>query len=192
LVAAGYAQVTLHGVRFANGSGLRLRHLVTENDITDFLGREIGLLLIDEGAHFTESSYRILRTRCRVSGEVAKCGLWPKIIVAAMPGGLGHLWVRRTWVDRGPFEIWRTPESEGGLLRQFLRSRLEDNPSLLSANPTYRQQLEGLGDPIIDACNVTGRPDGDFRQHVRELAAGPPHHPAVRYSLLMGGLARNG
>jgi hypothetical protein len=53
---------------------------------------------------------------------------------------------KQTFIDgRMPCAIERTPKGEGGMLRQFIPARLEDNLSLSEEDPGYEDRLEGLG-----------------------------------------------
>jgi hypothetical protein len=146
----GLVQSTANLIKFWNGSIIHLRHLEHDSDLSDFAGREIGLLLIDEATHFSEAAYRLLKSRCRVSGQIAKEGRWPRIIAAGTPGNVGHSWCKRTWVDAGPWTIW---EAEGGLKRQYIPARLSDNPSL---DADYAKRLEALGDPMLIKASIDG------------------------------------
>ena len=93
--------------------------------------------------------YRFLRNRVRMVGiklPQEYAGLFPRILCAANPGNIGHLFVKRTFIDGAhPFEIRRMPQSEGGMLRQYIPARLEDNPSMVGDDPGYEARLQGLG-----------------------------------------------
>jgi hypothetical protein len=72
----------------------------------------------------------------------------PRIICSSNPGGIGHQFVKRTWIDHGEYRIWQAPSEEGGLTRQFIPGRVSDNPYLAECDPEYFKRLEGLGDPL--------------------------------------------
>jgi hypothetical protein len=152
MARAGLVNVSNHRVAFANGSRIYLAHCRDENALSKYQGVEIHLLLMDELTHFTESMYRYLRGRCRISGlqiPPSLAGLFPRVLCGSNPGGVGHHWVKQTFVDNGPLELFRASRKEGGMLRQFIPSRLEDNPSLLANDPGYIDRLEGLGDQML-------------------------------------------
>ena len=114
-----------------------------------YRGAEIHVLMIDELTHFTEYQYRFLRSRVRAAGlkipEKYKTRL-PRIETASNPGSVGHAWVKRTFINPKPAgEMWRTPPDEGGMLRQYIPSRLSDNPYLTRDDPAYADRLRGLG-----------------------------------------------
>jgi hypothetical protein len=136
-------------IRFCNGARIFLCHCKDEKDIYKYQGAEIHVLLIDELTHFTETMYRFLRNRVRMVGITVKdqyAGCFPRVLCGANPGNIGHQWVKATFIDgRMPLAVERTPRHEGGMLRQFIPARLEDNPSMMRDDPGYEARLEGLG-----------------------------------------------
>lgn len=149
-------------ISFWNGSKIFLNHCQYEKDVYKYQGAEIHLLLIDELTHFSDSIYRYLRGRCRLGGliipELFK-GMFPRIICGSNPGGIGHNFVKKTFIDNAlPFEIVKMDKKNGGMLRQFIPAKLEDNPTMLINDPDYEDKLEGLGDPAL----VKAMRDGDW------------------------------
>lgn len=152
LVKAGRVAITEHEIRFDNGSKIHLCHLQYAKNLYNYQGAEIHLLLMDELTHFTEEEYRYLRGRVRLGAlEVPEemHHAVPRIISGTNPGGIGHNWVKRTFVNQGAMRIIKTPRSEGGMRRVFIPARLEDNPAMLANDPTYIDRLEGLGDALL-------------------------------------------
>lgn len=137
-------------IRFLhNGAAIHLRHCQYEQDMYNFQGAEIHCLLIDELTTFTAKIYEFLRSRVRMTGITLPKqwqGKFPRIVCGSNPGNIGHTWVKATFVDHG-IAIHRTPPEEGGMLRQFIPARMEDNPYLLTEDPGYRERLRGLSDP---------------------------------------------
>lgn len=152
-VLAGVCQIVEDEIRFWNGSKIYLCHCKDEKDIYKYQGAEIHVLIIDELTHFTESMYRFLRNRVRMVGIVLPAeyaGRFPRIMCGANPGNIGHLWVKRTFIDGViPMELRRMPASEGGMLRQYIPAKLEDNPSMAADDPGYESRLEGLGSAAL-------------------------------------------
>lgn len=146
---AGLVTIVEDEIRFWNGSKIYLCHCKDEKDIYKYQGAEIHVLLIDELTHFTESMYRFLRNRVRMVGVVVPemfKGKFPRILCGANPGNKGHLFVKATFVDGAePMALRRMGPSEGGMLRQYIPARLEDNPSMAEDDPGYEGRLEGLG-----------------------------------------------
>lgn len=148
-------------IRFSNGSRIFLCHCKDEKDRFKYQGSEIHVLLIDELTHFTEVIYRFLRSRVRMP-QIIKAmlpahhiGRFPRILCGTNPGGIGHQWVKSTFIDQHPaMETWQTPDSEGGFLRQFIPANLSDNPSI--DQDAYRRNLSGLGNEALVKAMLEG------------------------------------
>lgn len=149
-------------IRFANGSKIFLCHCKDPKDVYKYQGAEIHVLLIDELTHFLEDMYRFLRNRVRMVGlqlPAWAVGRFPRVLCSANPGNIGHLWVKNTWIDaRVPLTVEQMPDSEGGMLRQYIPARLDDNPSLREDDPGYEARLSGLGSEAL----VKAMRDGDW------------------------------
>lgn len=133
---------------FTNGAVIHLCHCQHEKDRINYQGDEIHILLIDELTHFTETIYTFLRSRVRAGANLVTPLLVGRIICGSNPGGIGHNWVKRMFLKgRKKYDIERMPKTEGGMLRQFIPAKLEDNPHL--DTETYEGQLYGLSDPAL-------------------------------------------
>jgi hypothetical protein len=141
----GFCKIVEDEIRFWNGAKIYLCHCKDEKDIYKYQGAEIHVLLIDELTHWTEAMYRFLRNRVRMVGVTVPKGYegkFPRILCGANPGNIGHLWVKTTFVTAGqPMELRLMEPSEGGMLRQYIPARLEDNPSMTEDDPGYERVL---------------------------------------------------
>lgn len=140
-------------IEFWNGAKIHLCHCQYDKDVLKYQGAEIHVLLMDELTHFSPFVYRYLRGRLRLGGlavpEPLK-GVFPRILCGSNPGGPGHNWVKAGFVDMAaPMVISKMEKTEGGLLRQYIPARLDDNPTLLANDPDYAERLEGLGNPAL-------------------------------------------
>lgn len=156
-----YVEIVEKEIRFNNGSKIYLCHCQHEKNRFDYQGAEIHVLLIDELTHFTETIYRFLRSRVRAPTELQIPAeykdMFPRILCGSNPGGIGHQFVKTTFIDPRPnYEIWQTPDEEGGFLRQFIPANLNDNPSI--DQNKYRSNLSGLGNEAL----VKAMLDGDW------------------------------
>ena len=160
-IKSKHATITNDEITFWNGSKIYLCHCQHEKDVVKYQGAEIHILLIDELTHFTEKIYRFLRGRCRIGSLVVPAEFkekLPLIICGSNPGGVGHDFVKQTFIDGcDSMEIRRMPDSEGGMLRQFIPAKLADNPTMTENDPLYAAKLEGLGGSLARAML-----DGDW------------------------------
>ncbi|MBO6549110.1 MAG: terminase [Rhizobiales bacterium] len=156
----GFVTIVEDEIRFWNGSKIYLCHCKDEKHRFKYQGAEIHLLLIDELTHFTETIYRYLRGRCRMVGinlPTKYRGRFPCIIGSSNPGGLGHQWVKSTFIDPlEPMEIKLMPSKEGGMKRQYIPAKVEDNPSLATDDPDYVTKLMGLGSEELVEAMLNG------------------------------------
>lgn len=189
LVASGRARITYDEVHFDNGSAIFLRPLRHDDDLEKHRGRETHVAVFEEATQIPERYYRFIRGWVRMPLEMQNTlpehlkGRFPRIINTANPIGVSAPYFRRNFVKARPwFEVWRTPPDEGGFLRQFIPSRVEDNKS---ADPVaMRARLMGLGDEGIANALIEGNwdsPVGDFfpeydeRRHVIPDIVPPAH-----------------
>lgn len=123
---------------FVNGSIIDFGYCENENDVTKYQSAEYGFIGFDELTHFTEFQYTYMLSRLRSTVE----GVWPRMRAATNPGGVGHAWVKKYFIDPAPPEtVWTTDE---GLTRCFIPATVYDNPYLMEADPGYIRRLESL------------------------------------------------
>lgn len=159
---AGFCRIVDDEIRFWNGSKIYLCHCQHEKDRFKYQGAEIHVLLVDELTHFTEAIYRFLRGRVRMVGidlPPKYRGVFPRILCGSNPGNIGHQWVKTSFIEGAESGAIRAMSpGEGGMLRQFIRAKLADNPSLLDDDPHYETKLAGLGKESL----VKAMKDGDW------------------------------
>lgn len=122
--------------RLANGSVIEFGHCQNEGDVTRYQSAEYDVIRFDELTHFTFYQYTYLISRVRgVNG-------YPKQVKSTTnPGGVGHDWVKKRFIDAMPPGV-ETP-FEGGS-RVFLPARADDNVFLMKSDPGYLERLENL------------------------------------------------
>jgi hypothetical protein len=145
---------------FPGGSKIFLCHCQYEKDVASYQGAEIHLLLMDELTHFTAKIYKQLRGRCRLGAwrpPEQYRGLFPRILCGSNPGGIGHNWVKGSFVTSAPaMQIWKTKRKDGGMYRQYIPALLDDNPTMTENDPDYKDRLYGLGDPALVKAMLEG------------------------------------
>jgi Terminase large subunit, T4likevirus-type, N-terminal len=151
--------VGAHETRFPSGAVSAFRYLDNEETKFKYKGSQFCRIAFDELTHFSESRVRYMFSRNR-----SACGIVPYMRATTNPD-IG--WVKTRflapWVDReypgkpaksGELrwlkynstddpEWFETPV-DGAKSITFIRSRLEDNPALLAANPGYLDTLQML------------------------------------------------
>lgn len=153
LTKSGHVRINFSDgkIVFWNGSTILLCHCQYEKDVYNYQGAEIHVLMIDELTQWPATMYKYLRGRVRMVGinlpEKYK-GLFPRVLCGANPGGIGHNWVKAAWIEKGP-GMHQMGREDGGMVREYIPARLEDNPKLVEADPTYEQRLEGLGNAAL-------------------------------------------
>lgn len=159
LIASGHVKIVAEEIRFWNGSRIFLCHCEHEKHRFKYQGAEIHVLLIDEATMFTEVIYRFLRGRMRAPNlpipqwaidffrdkfGVELAAKIPLALLGSNPGNIGHQWVKASFIDgAAAFEVRRMSKGEGGMLRQYIPARLEDNPHIDADD--YEGKLQGLG-----------------------------------------------
>ena len=145
-------------IAFPNGSRILFRYLENEKDALRFQGTEIDVLFVDEATQ--QSEERMDKLRACVRGV----NNFPKRIYYTMnPGGEGHEWVRRLFIDR------RFKPSEDPEEYSFIQSLVTDNKALMKSDPDYIKQLESLP-PKLRKAWLEGRWDifeGQFFEDFR-------------------------
>ena len=156
-VDAGECKIndSLNQIVFSNNARIHLCHCQHEKDVYNYQGAEIHLLLIDELTHFTEFIYKFLRGRVRLGGLKIPDDFpspMPKIICGSNPGGIGHDFVKETFINaKNALDLYQMPPMEGGMIRQFIPAKLDDNPTMTENDPLYKYKLMSLGGSLAEA-----------------------------------------
>ena len=123
---------------FPSGAKLYFGHCLYEESKYDYQGHEYQYMGFDQLEEFTESQYDFLKVQARTSNPKLKV----RIRSTGNPGGVGHLWVKRTFIDnKVPMQIYK---NHLDLTSIFIPAKIYDNPSLIDNDPTYVKRLENL------------------------------------------------
>ncbi len=135
---------TKHYWRFRNGAILQLGYLANDKDVQRYVGAEYGVIGWDQVEHFTEWQYRRLWHPLR-AGAAEHAGFIPYMVATANPGGPGHHWVKRRWIDPAPpYVVWQpepTIDEPDPGSRAFIPGSVDDNKYL---GPDYHRRLAML------------------------------------------------
>lgn len=147
--------------RFPSGALIRTGHLADEQAYEKYQGHEYQRILLEELTHIpTLELYLKLTASCRSTVPE----LVPQVFATTNPGGPGHKWVKKRFIDtavlkehiykdvdgkKRMFEMGeRYIDPKTGLSRVFIRALVDDNPYIVKYDPRYIQLLEGLPDDL--------------------------------------------
>ena len=120
-------------ITFQNGSQILFGYCQTEADTDRYQGTEVDVLFIDEATQLTETQIHDLVACVRGTN-----GFPHRIYYTCNPGGKGHAYIKRLFIDRSFIE-GEYPEEYS-----FIQSKVYDNKILMETDPDYVRQLESL------------------------------------------------
>ena len=121
-----------HEFRLVNGSKILFRHCENEADRFKYSGIEIQFLYFDELTSFEQVVYDFIKTRLRAKKSL---GVVPIVRSASNPGNIGHGWVKKMFVDAGPYMSIQTQEIYSETLHKAKTIRTQYIPALAMENP---------------------------------------------------------
>jgi phage terminase large subunit len=127
-------------ITFPNGSRILFRYCDTDKDAERFQGTEVDVLFIDEATHQSEERYKKLSACVRGVNNFPK-----RIYLTCNPGGEGHQWVKRLFIDRD-YTSTENPDDY-----YFIQAKVTDNKALMESDPEYIKSLEALPEHLRSA-----------------------------------------
>lgn len=115
-----------------NGSTLQFCHCSNEADIDLYQGREFHDLAVDEAGQWTEAMWRKLLG----SNRSSRPGIAARCLLTGNPGGIGHGWLKRIFVEK------RFNERERPSDYAFIQALVDDNAALIENDPDYVYRLD--------------------------------------------------
>ncbi len=122
---------------FKNGSRIVLGYCAADKDVLQYQGQSYDAIFMEEATQFSEFAFLALTESNRSSGLVQKA-FPPRMYFTCNPGGVGHGWVKRLFIDKHYKNRERAEDYT------FIPSRVYDNPYLLENSPDYVRTLENL------------------------------------------------
>lgn len=122
---------------FPNGSRILLGYCSAESDVLQYQGQAYDVIFLEEATQFTEFQKDTLTESNRSSGMM-KERFAPRMYFTCNPGGIGHAWVKRLFIDKE----YRNKENPDNY--DFIPSTVYDNEFLMTNNPEYVENLENL------------------------------------------------
>ncbi len=142
----GYCE-SERAISFQNGSKIFFGYCSCDRDVLRYQGQEYDVIAIDEATQLSEYQFSIFRASLRGVNDFPK-----RIYLTCNPGGIGHSWVKRLFIDRD------FHENEDPMEYRFIPALVYDNEVLLSSDPSYIAQLKALPTRLRDAW-LNGRWD---------------------------------
>lgn len=136
---------TDHLLTFVNGSKIKFSNMPDYSSTVEgkFQGNNWDILFIDEATQFLESEFRGLDAIIRGDN-----GLPKRVYLTCNPGGVGHFWVKRLFVDRD----FRGDENPDDYV--FIQAKVYDNKNI---DKEYINVLNNLPEDVRRAHR-----DGDW------------------------------
>jgi phage terminase large subunit len=161
---------------FPGGSRIFLGYCSSDRDILRYQGQEYDVIAIDEATQLSEYQFSCFKASLRGVNDFPK-----RMYLTCNPGGIGHAWVKRLFVDRD----FRS--TEDSLEYRFIPALVYDNEALLRTDPSYVEQLRALPQRLRDAW-LNGRWDvfegqffSDFNEELHVIDASSIPKDARRF-----------
>lgn len=120
-----------------NGASVKMRYIEREEDYGRYHGHSYSAISPDEVTEYA-SPGGILRM---ISTLRSPAGIPCTMRLTGNPGGIGHAWVKRRYIDCAPpYTPYSDPDS--GFTRMFIPSKTADNVILLKNDPGYRDRIK--------------------------------------------------
>jgi len=132
------------------GARLLFRYLERDSDAMEYQGHSYTRVYVEEATNFPfPDPIDKLRATLRTTKEGLQVGLR----LTGNPGGPGHLWVKKRYIDPDPagwkiiVEKFMNPftHQEMELERVFIPSKLSDNEACMRNDPLYAARLQQQG-----------------------------------------------
>ena len=177
---------TSHVMRFENGASIEFGHWQGEASEQEYNGIEYDWIFIDEATQFSERAFQFLGGCLRGANDIPK-----RMYLTCNPGGVGHRWVKRLFIDRQYKTGSGNPEeNEDPNDFTFIPATVEDNTHLLSSpgGMNYRRMLANMPEDLRKAyrdgdwSSIGGNyfPEFSPATHVRRPFRIPAHWPKYR------------
>ena len=146
-----------------NGSKIFFGYCSSDRDLLRYQGQEYDVIALDEATQLTERQFSALGACLRGANGYPK-----RMYLTCNPGGVGHGWVKRLFIDRDYRGCERAEDY------RFIRALVTDNEVLMARDPDYVARLGSLPPKLRDAW-LYGRwdifegqffPEFDVARHV--------------------------
>ncbi len=125
---------------FNNGSSISFSYCARDSDLDRLQGVEYDVIFLDEATQLSEFQMKAICACLRGVNDFPK-----RIYYTCNPGGQGHGYIKRLFIDR------RFEEGEIAEEYEFIQSLVDDNIALMKSDPEYIKQLEALPPKLREA-----------------------------------------
>ena len=131
-------------IRWRGGGITQTGHWKDKNSVHKYLGNEYQKILVEESTQCfsTMQEYEMLLGSLRSTTP----GLVPQILMTTNPGGPGHTWHKKYFVEKAYNKCYWDPES--GSSRIFIPSKFSDNKIGCGLDKQYVAWLNGLSSKL--------------------------------------------
>lgn len=127
--------------QFPGGARLKMRSIERDQDAMRYQGHSYTDVYIDEGGNFPEPGpLDKLKATLRNPYGIPAC-----FTITANPGGPGHEWIKKRYVDPAPKGMTPIYDEVSGSYRIYIPSRLQDNKILMETDPGYTSRIMQSG-----------------------------------------------
>lgn len=123
--------------KFANGSRITVGYCDNEMDVLQYQGLAYDMVILEEATHFTEFQFETFTEIVRPSG-FCQVPFKPRMRLTCNPGGIGHEWVKRLFIDR-KYKDTENPDDY-----EMIHAKVYDNKFIMDNDPNYVKRLENL------------------------------------------------
>ena len=132
---------------FPSGATLKLRFVEREEDAEKYQGHSYTWIGFDELGNW--ASNVIFKKLIGCLRNATTHVDTKRIRCSANPGGVGHHWVKRFFIDHAPLGFTPKKDEDSGMNIMFIPSRVTDNEILMKKDPNYINRLKSVGSPEL-------------------------------------------
>lgn len=155
---------------FVNGSTITFAYCAKDKDLDMLQGAEFDVIFLEEAGLLSEFQMKSIAACLRGANDFPK-----RIYYTMNPGGQGHAYLKRIFIDRKYLPGEDPDEYE------FIQSLVTDNIALMEKQPDYKKQLEALPPKLRKAWL-----EGDWNifegMFFEEFRDDPEHYLDRRYT----------
>lgn len=174
---------TKHIATLINGTIIYFRYIRNFSDAASYQGRSMDFIGVDELTNHEEESIQVLLSCLR-----SPKGYPPRFRGTCNPGGIGHFWVKKRYIDPTDYGEKQIVDTETGNIIAFIPAKVYDNYVIMQNDPAYVRRLENLPPALRKAYKdgdwdaYEGQAFAEFNReiHVCEPFVIPDHWPRWR------------